>query len=71
MVLGVALAVAAVRFAQLMNGGGGDPVVADLRPAFAAMALVAAASAVRFLGLDPDAGDEVAGRGHSVSGGQA
>ena len=51
MVLGVALAVAAVRFAQLMNGGGGDPVVADLRPAFAAMALMAAASAVRFLGL--------------------
>ena len=71
MVLGVALAVAAVRFAQLMNGGGGDPVVADLRPAFAAMALVAAASAVRFLGLDPASGDEVAGRGRSVTGGQA
>ena len=31
MVLGVALAVAAVRLAQLLNGGGGDPVVADFR----------------------------------------
>ena len=37
----------------------------------AAMALLAAASAIRFLGLDPQTGDEVAGRtGRSIKGGQ-
>lgn len=62
MVLGVALAVAAVRLAQALHGGAGEAAAPDFRAAFAAMALLAAASAVRFLGLDPDAGDEIAGR---------
>ena len=70
MVLGVALAVAAVRLAQVLHGGEGE-AAADFRAAFAAMALIALASAMGFLGLHPDSGDEVAGRrGPSVRGRQ-
>ena len=70
MVLGVALAVAAVRLAQVLHGGEGE-AVADFRAAFAAMALIAAASAIRFLGLHPETGDEVAGRTRPLRHGRA
>ena len=62
LVFGVALAVAAVRLSQVLHGAAGEAATADFRAAFAAMALVAAASALRFLALDPEAGDEVSGR---------
>ena len=63
MVLGIALSVAAIRVAQLVGGAGdGAAGATHFRVAFAAMALIGAASAARFWELDPATGDEAAGR---------
>ena len=60
MLLGVAIAAAAINLSSLLRAGTGTPL-ADFRWAFIVVGAIGMAASLRFLALSPDAGSDVSG----------